>query len=88
MSRQRPRERIKAVVRAALEGLNVKAEIVSAWLGPAGEDSDAMAPGTLKNYRYGRREMPPQARRLLARQLRRHATRLRALASALDDLME
>lgn len=84
MSRQQPRERIKAVVRAALEGLNVKAEVVSAWLGAAGESGEAVAPGTLKNYRYGRREMPQTMRKLLAKQLRRHAKRLRSLASDLD----
>ncbi len=84
MSRQQPRARVKAVVRAALEGLNVKAEIVSAWLGAAGERGEAVAPGTLKNYRYGRREMPRPMRALLAKQLRRHANRLRALAKDLD----
>jgi hypothetical protein len=85
MGRQKLPDQAKDAVRAALEGLSVKAEDVSAWLSAANHERQPVADGTLKNYRYGRRLMPPKMRRLLAKQLRRHADQLCALARDLED---
>ena len=47
-----------------------------------------LLPATLNNYRYGRREMPARMRRLLAKQLRRQAARLKRVATLLDELSQ
>ena len=71
-------------VRAALDTVRVKLSQVGAWLKSASRGKRPVATGTLNNYRDGRREMPAAMRKLLAKQLRRHADRLRALAKDLE----
>jgi hypothetical protein len=60
---------------------------IAEWLSPATPAKKRpVSTGTLKNYRDGRRAMPPHMRKLLARQLRKHARRLERAADALDRL--
>ncbi len=84
MGRQRLPAPGNAAVKAALDTVRVRLSHVGAWLAGAGSGKRPIAAGTLNNYRNGRREMPIQMRRLLAKQLRRHARRLKELAQDLD----
>jgi len=69
----------------AMDAVRVNSSQVSEWLSTAATRRSPVARGTLKNYLDGRREMPVKMRKLLARQLRRHADRLRAVAQELEN---
>ena len=56
---------------------------IGAWLRTSA--GKPVATGTLNNYLYGRREMPPQMRRLLAKQLCKHARRVWHAAARLEN---
>src|SRR5512132_1688652 len=71
-------------VKAALDAVRVTLSEIGEWLRKASSDNGPVASGTLNNYRDGRREMPSAMRGLLAKQLRRHAQRLRAAARDLE----
>jgi hypothetical protein len=73
-----------AAVRSALDAARLRLSQVGEWLKSAAAGKKSVAPGTLKNYRDGRREMPPAMRKLLANQLRKHARRLEKAAEALE----
>lgn len=84
MGRQRLPAPGNEAVKAALDAARVKLSQIGEWLKAASPKRVPVASGTLKNYRDGRREMPPAMRRLLARQLRRHAQLLEKAAKALE----
>jgi hypothetical protein len=71
-------------VRAAFDLVRVHLSEIGAWLAATSQTKRPVATGTLNNYRNGRREMPLEMRRLLAKQLRTHARRLQEAAKDLD----
>ena len=75
-------------VRAAIDAARLRLGHIGEWLRPASATKVPVSAGTLKNYRDGRREMPVAMRKLLAKQLRRHADRLRAVAKKLENSLK
>src|SRR5688572_24174648 len=75
-----------AAVKAALDAARLRLGEIAEWLRQASPGGQPVAASTLKNYRDGRREMPRTMRRLLARQLRKHARRLETAAAALEQV--
>jgi hypothetical protein len=69
-------------VKAALDLLRPSLEQIGGWLPPSA--GGPVSRDALNNYHNGRREMPPKARRAFARQIRRHAARLVAVAALLE----
>jgi len=70
------------VVKDALDLLRPSLEEIGSWW--PSTSGGPVSRGTLNNYLNGRREMPLQARRAFARQIRKHAARLAAAASRLE----
>lgn len=82
-----PAPGVKAV-RGALDAVRVTMGDIGKWLAAASNERKSVPNGTLNNYRDGRREMPAAMRKLLAKQLRRHADRLRAMAKDVESLSD
>jgi len=72
------------VVQGALDVARVTMGEICSWLTRASAGKKSVAIGTLNNYRDGRREMPAPMRRLLAKELRKHARRVEQAADELD----
>lgn len=73
-----------SAVKAALDVVRINLRDIGEWLKGASPGGNPVVTDSLNNYRDGRREMPVKMRRLLAKQLRRQADRLRTAASNLE----
>jgi len=71
-------------VRTALDSVRVRLGQIGGWLKTVSPGKKPVSASTLNNYRDGRRSMPAQMRRILAKQLRKHAREVEKAATELE----